>query len=115
MSAAHEPSRPAMLISQLLLEDADLRDVVEEFVTGLHSRLEELRQAHERLDWDMLTMVAHRLKGAAGSYGYPEISQVCATMEHQFSRHHADDFGQFLRELQILTAAARAGLEQPKG
>ncbi len=111
MSSAQEPSRDAKLFSQLLLEDADLRDVVEQFVAGLTARLDELRQAHERLDWDQLAMLAHRLKGAAGSYGYPDISKLCADMEHRFRQHQAEDFGRFLHELTGLTAAAHAGLE----
>ncbi len=114
MSAAQEPSRPTKLISQLLQEDGDLREIVEQFVTDLSGRVAELQQAHERLDWDLLAMLAHRLKGAAGSFGYPELSQVCAAMEQQFRRHYADNFAQFLRELHSMAAAARAGLDEQK-
>ncbi len=110
MSSAPEPSRQAKLFSQLLLEDANLRDVVEEFVAGLSGRMEDLRTAYERLDWDGLTMLTHRLKGAAGSYGYPEISRVCASMEQQFQAHQTADFHRFLRELDGMAAAAQAGL-----
>ena len=111
MNSAPEPSRQAKLFSQLLLEDADLRDVVEEFVAGLLERSDELRQAHERLDWDMLATLAHRLKGAAGSYGYPDISRLCAEMEQHFRQHQAEDFQRFMRELDGMSTAAQAGLE----
>lgn len=102
---------PARLISQLLLEEADLRDLVEEFVSELPRRLSELRQAFERLDWSRLISLAHQLKGAAGSYGYPDISAVAAAMESAFRTHHAECFGQWASELERLTAAASAGLE----
>jgi histidine phosphotransfer protein HptB len=111
MSSAPEPSRISKLVSQLLLEDADLRDIVEEFVAGLTARLAELQQAHEKLDFDQLTTLAHRLKGAAGSYGYPEISQLCAMMEAQFRDHQVDNFGRLTANLAELASAARAGLE----
>ncbi len=114
MSSAPEPSRIHKLVSQLLLEDGDLRDIVEEFVAGLAQRMDELRQAHEKLDFDQLTMLAHRLKGAAGSYGYPDISQLCAKLEQQFRAHQAEGFGQRMAELAAFVAAARAGLADSK-
>lgn len=107
-----EPNRPSpsRLISQLLLEDTDLKDIVVEFVAGLDGRLAELRQAFDRLDWEQLVTLAHRLKGAAGSYGYPDISRVCAELERAFREHEASGFTGALAELTRLVDAARAGL-----
>jgi HPt (histidine-containing phosphotransfer) domain-containing protein len=113
MSASDPPAPPARLISQLLQEDAELRDIVEEFVAGLDTRLGELRDAHAKLDFAMLSTLAHRLKGAAGSYGYPDISRVCADMEHKFRTHQAGDFAGFVAELTDYAAAAKAGLVEP--
>ncbi len=113
MSSAPEPSKTHRLISQLLLEDGDLRDIVEEFVAGLSSRITELLKAHDQLDWDRLTLLAHQLKGAAGSYGYPEISRLCADLEARCRRHEADIFGQRIAELKALADAARDGLSSP--
>ncbi len=110
MSSGPNPPSPNRLISQLLLEDADLKDIVVEFVNGLDQRLAELRQAFDRLDWDQLVTLAHRLKGAAGSYGYPEISRVCAALERSFRAHEANGFTDALAELNRLVDAARAGL-----
>ncbi|MBU0638142.1 MAG: Hpt domain-containing protein [Planctomycetes bacterium] len=98
-------------ISQLLLEDADLHDIVEEFVEGLQSRAAEIRAAYEQLDWELLRTLAHRLKGAGGSYGYPELSSLAALMEENFSVHRADEFGDWIQKLDELRAAAEAGLK----
>lgn len=113
MSSAPTPNKADRLISQLLVEDADLRDVVEEFVAGLQVRVHELREAHAQLDWEQLVTLAHRLKGAAGSYGYPDISQLCADMERKFRAHQAEEFTRLAHELSALAAAARAGLQDP--
>ncbi len=112
MNSSQGSTRAERLISQLLLEDADLRDVVEEFVAGLETRICELQEAHQKLDFEALTTLAHRLKGAAGSYGYPDISQHCAEMEQRFRSHEADGFNNLLNELMLLSAAARAGLQE---
>jgi len=111
MSSVPDALLPKKLVSQLLEEDAGLRDIVDEFVQGLATRLAELEAAHAKLDWELLATLAHRLKGASGSYGYPEISRLCADMEAAFRAHQAGDFQSQVRQLSGLTAAARAGLE----
>ncbi len=110
MSSAPEPSKAARLVSQLLLEDVSLRDIVAEFVADLAVRIQELKEAREKMDWDQLTLLSHRLKGAAGSYGYPDISRLCAQMEQKFRAHELDQFGRWIAELNELAEAARAGL-----
>jgi len=103
---------PRKLVSQLLVEDAELRDVVEDFVRVLPDRLAELRRAFEDLDWNQLTTFTHRLKGASGSYGYPEISDVAARMESAFRAQEAGNFGEWSQELDLLIRAAQLGLTE---
>lgn len=110
MGAAEDLPDANRLISQLLAEDPGLRDIVGEFVAGLTKRLNELKLAYEKMDWELLATLAHRLKGAAGSYGYPDISTLCAEMEHQFQAHQAEEFAQWMAQLASFTAAAREGL-----
>lgn len=98
------------LVSQLIMEDPTMKDLVEDFVEGLPNRLADLRGAMEQLNWDELRLLAHRLKGAGGSYGYPQISEVAAHMEKGFRNQTVDDFADCARQLEELVAAARAGL-----
>ncbi len=99
------------LVSELLCEDPDLHDIIEEFVDGLSDRIVHLKLAFEELDWGQLRTLAHRLKGAGGSYGYPEISQLAAQMEQNFKTHRADDFDAYIHQLEDLASAAQAGLQ----
>lgn len=103
--------KPDKLVSQLLTDDPGLRDIVEEFIAGLDRRLDELQSAYEALDWEQLAMLAHRLKGASGSYGYPELSTLAAEMEAAFRAQHAENFQEWLDRFRGLVDAARAGLE----
>lgn len=113
MSSSAPTSTPAKLRSQLLNEDPDLRELVEEFVGTLSSRAAELQDAFGKQDWDLLTMLSHRLKGAGGSYGYPDLSDLGATMEKHFKEHNAAvaEVQAWLERLNQLAAAAKAGLE----
>lgn len=98
------------LISQLLVDDPDMRDIVLEFVEGLAERIAELRLAHEGMDWDLMRSLSHRLKGAGGSYGYPQVSEVAAKMEQEFRQQSIANFQSNLAALETLASAARAGL-----
>lgn len=99
------------LVSELLCEDPDLHDIIEEFVDGLSDRIVHLKLAFDELDWSQLRTLAHRLKGAGGSYGYPDISQLAARMEQNFKTHRANDFDTQIHQLEGLASAARAGLQ----
>lgn len=104
-SASHEPLR-----SSLLAADPDMRDLVAEFVDELPARIESARQALQAADWALLKRISHQLKGAGGSYGYPEITTLAATMEAGCTTPDDQRFRDWLRQLEELTAAARAGL-----
>lgn len=105
---------PDVLISQLLVDAPDLRDIVEEFVLSLDQRIQELKKAYEELDFADLRTLAHRLKGAGGSYGYPDLSKLAGQMELEFERAEALDFEAELKVLQRMAHAARAGLALPE-
>lgn len=99
------------LVSQLIAGEPDMIELVAEFVHGLPTRIRELREAHAKSDFELLRTLAHRLKGAGGSYGFPPISQLAASLEQQFARHDASGFAAGIEELERLTGAALAGLE----
>lgn len=107
-----ESQIPDRLISELLNEDPDMLDIVEEFVDGLGPRIDELKSAFAASNWDELATLAHRLKGAGGSYGYPELSEIGADMETSFKAQQAGDMDQWIANLQSLTDAARKGLAE---
>ena len=113
MSISHQTTSsesPTTLRSQLLADDPELRDIVQEFVSGLETRLAEMRAAYSKLDFDALRTLAHRLKGAGGSYGYPEFSRIAGEMEEQFKQFQATRFEQEIETLTRLVRAAQAGL-----
>ncbi len=102
---------PTRLVSQLLADDPEMRDIVEDFVGGLDERLRELREAYAKLDWQALCTYAHRMKGASGSYGFPDMSKLCGTMEDNFKAQRADQFADWAAQFEALTQAAKAGLQ----
>jgi signal transduction histidine kinase/CheY-like chemotaxis protein/HPt (histidine-containing phosphotransfer) domain-containing protein len=62
-------------------EDPVIGGIVDDFVAGFPEKLDEIKRAFQSLDSLRLRVIAHQLKGAAGGYGFPEISDVARTIE----------------------------------
>jgi len=73
-------STPRPLHSDLA-NDADMTDLLQSFVEQLPDRANAMRGAHETGDKARLRILAHQMKGAAGSYGFSPISEVCRELE----------------------------------
>jgi HPt (histidine-containing phosphotransfer) domain-containing protein len=115
VNSANTTTLPGTLTSDLLRDDPEMHDLVQEFIDGLPGRIADLRQAQGRLDWDVLAKLAHQLKGAGGSYGYPDLSRLGAQMEEHFRAHSIGSFSHWMEQLEHLTGAARAGLQKNAG
>jgi len=114
MSVPKLPEAPTKIVSQLLREEPDLRDMVAEFVAGLPPLIAQIQRALQQLDWQSLATLAHRLKGAGGSYGYPEISRLCAEAEEYVRAQEVTYLEAWLGRLSQLAEAAQAGLADPE-
>ncbi len=62
-------------------DDPEMRPLVEQFVTHLPARLEELSLASRSGDRETVARIAHQLKGAAGGYGFKIMTESAARLE----------------------------------
>jgi PAS domain S-box-containing protein len=65
-----------------LLSKPGMSKLVAKFLSKLDDRVNCIRAAAEAHDQGQLKLLAHQLKGAAGGYGFPGISQVAGALEH---------------------------------
>ena len=56
--------------------DADLEDLIPRFIQSRHQDLDTLGTALEQGDSEGLAKIGHRLKGAAGSYGFSDLADM---------------------------------------
>ncbi len=88
--------------------DAGLVELVRSFVEDLGHDLESMRSALNAKDVERLALLAHRLRGAAGSYGFPEITRQAAALEGALGDGAgADTVACELASLEAICAAAR--------
>ena len=61
--------------------DPDLGEIVTMFVDEMPDRVATLLDHLQKWDTEGLRQAAHRLKGAAGSYGFEQISPCAGSLE----------------------------------
>jgi CheY-like chemotaxis protein len=70
------------LASTLGDDDPDLQEIVRQFVRDLPDRSSSMLRAAQTSDTETLKRLAHQLKGAGGSYGFPAITEAAAAVEN---------------------------------
>jgi signal transduction histidine kinase/DNA-binding response OmpR family regulator len=70
-----------IVTSTLADDDPDLQEIVRQFVRDLPDRSSAILRAAQTSDTETLKRLAHQLKGAGGSYGFPGITDAAAAVE----------------------------------
>ncbi len=61
--------------------DPDMAELVESFVSELPDRIRAIQDACDSADLTLLATLVHQLKGAAGGYGFPSVTEASAVLE----------------------------------
>jgi CheY-like chemotaxis protein len=71
----------APIHSSLPMDDAELREIVGDFIDRLDDRLEKIERACAEGDFETLRAEAHWLKGSGGTVGFAEFGGPAAALE----------------------------------
>jgi histidine phosphotransfer protein HptB len=80
-------------------DDDDFRELLEVFVQGIPEKCEIFRDLRARGATDEIRMMAHQLKGAAGGYGFPGVSEAASELEESCKSDKPDAIAQSLEGL----------------
>lgn len=105
MSIARSKLPP--MVSELA-GDTELADILEIFVAELPKRMRSVEEALNTSDYALVGRLAHQLKGSAGGYGFPVISEVAGILEkHAGASADVAAITEQVRRLADLCASAR--------
>ncbi len=79
------------LIYSSLAADPLMSELVEMYVAEAPSRIAEIERAYATGDRIALRTAAHRTKGAAGSYGFDELTDAAGDLEAAIRDNQPDD------------------------
>jgi CheY-like chemotaxis protein len=107
--APQEPTAIPVLSSKFS-DDAEMNELVIEFIDSLSPRIAELSSSCEALDWPIIESRAHKLRGSAGLYGYKDLFELCEQLESQ-AKHRQGDVAPLLSQITALAERIIAGRE----
>ena len=96
-------------ISSQFADDPQLADILPGFVERLPSQLDALCKALEEERLEDAERLAHRLKGAGGSYGYRTLSEVAKSLELAAKAQDVGGAVAALAEVKEVCAAIQTG------
>jgi len=105
----NEPQGAQATIISQFADDPDLRDVIDEFVSGLDEHVLSIRHGLNHGDHVLVRRLAHQLKGAGGSYGYQALTEAAKRLEDAASVEDIEDAALALGELAAVCKAAQRG------
>ena len=109
-----KPHQAAQLLVSELSTDPNMIELVEMFVQELPPKADALEQNLTDRNFDNLAKIAHQLKGSAGGYGFPYITEKAALVEHSAKGgHELEHLPQDVRQLALLCRSARATPDSP--
>lgn len=82
------PTLPVQAVERQLRLEAIVQRLAAEFRADLPQTLQTLQTALQGRQWETLRQVSHRIKGIAGSLGFPHLSQLAEPVE--LSLDHGD-------------------------
>jgi PAS domain S-box-containing protein len=96
-----------------LAADPDLGELVDLFVQGMPDRIDALDAQAKSRNWNQLAELAHQIKGAAGCYGFDDITPCAARLEAAAREAEQEEqvFSAF-NELLALCRRVRSGKPQ---
>ena len=98
------------LIYSELGADPDLGELVDMFVAEMPDRMQALQQSHNDGNAEELGRLAHQIKGAAGSYGFHQLTPQAARLERAVKDNQPEDeVLRSLEELMQMCSQIRAG------
>lgn len=106
-------SPPTLLIYSPLAAHPQLDRLVDLFVEEMPKRINALQAHAGNRDWYEVGRLAHQLKGAAGSYGFHEITPCAAALEAAARGGQPERAKEALDELVRLCRSVRAGTPEP--
>ena len=90
------------IVSLLAGRGASVEGVIESFIQQLAIRLSEMREALANENFDEIADLAHWAKGTGGTVGFPQVSEISATIESGAKQSSTADTDHALQKLEAL-------------
>jgi signal transduction histidine kinase/DNA-binding NarL/FixJ family response regulator len=104
-ASVQAPTAPKRdIASDLPTDDADIAQIVAEYIDSLDAKIEEMKVAWDAGDLEELARLAHWLKGSGGTAGFGVLTEPAIRLENVSKKKESGDISAQLAELRMLHA-----------
>jgi HPt (histidine-containing phosphotransfer) domain-containing protein len=99
-------------IHSSMADDPDFGELVDMYVDEMPDRITALEEAFDSGDMEVLRRAAHQMKGAAGSYGFDQLTPYAAAAAVEAQAHDGEpeeNIQKTVQELLDICRLVRAG------
>ncbi|WP_318512457.1 ATP-binding protein [Photobacterium leiognathi] len=82
-------------------------DILTQYLTSCDSDLSEFKQAIEKNNIDLISLVVHRAKGAARVMAFHQLDQLCQTIEGAISQNQPIEFEEYYQNMTTLVSSLK--------
>jgi signal transduction histidine kinase/HPt (histidine-containing phosphotransfer) domain-containing protein/ActR/RegA family two-component response regulator len=107
-ATGERPGSGAPLHSSLEGNDPEMLPLLLDFIEGLPTRIADVKVAAGRVDAPMVAALAHKLKGSAGMYGFPELSVLAGKLEGLAKNDDSSQFLDYIAQLEMILGRIQA-------
>lgn len=108
-SAASESTAIHSTISD---DDEEMHQLINDFIRGLPERVAALGGACQSKNWSDLAALAHKLKGSAGMYGFPDLAAQASSLEQAAKKNDSQAAQHHYKQLALLLPRITRGSQQ---
>src|SRR6185503_8083506 len=94
----------SVICSSLPSDDADFREIIDEFVQRLHEQLGQMQSAYESRELSQVASLAHWLKGSGGTAGFDAFTVPARKLEESAKAGSLEEIEASIAELRELTS-----------
>ncbi|MGZ3769417.1 MAG: Hpt domain-containing protein [Bdellovibrio sp.] len=81
--------------------DADLEDLIPQFLDNRKNDIDALEKLVEQKDLSAISQLAHKIKGAASSYGFAELGELASQMEIQAKNNQSANLKDLVKKMKV--------------
>jgi len=110
-SRTTQDAKEPVVVSEMVQEDPDSLEIVLDFVEGIEARIDKMAAAVQEKNFTTLEMLAHRLGGSAGLFGYNQLSSLASLLEGVAKNGNPTQCTELLEQLYRENQAIQRGVQ----
>lgn len=107
-----ETSASETIHSTIPDDDEEMRELINDFIRGLPERVAALGDVCKQENWSDLAAIAHKLKGSAGMYGFPDLASQASALEQAAKKNDKRVAQRHYKELTLLLPRVLCGAQE---